>query len=407
MRNKEKLFSIALTSTAIVLFLILISSTASAPAVQSNPFTINETQITTNASDQYYPNIYGDTVVWFDTRKEGWNLYTYNLSTSRESPFPINGTMPYHPSIYGNRIVWGDLISTNTDSNECSYLLPVIYMYDLSTSKQTQVSGSHAAMSPAIYGDRIVWMDSRNSGKWDYMDSTVNWNIYTYNISTSKETRLFSNKSMKMFPAIYKDKIVWMDSRNGGTGNYWNLTGNWDIYMYNLSTHKGAQITTDPSSQMYPTIYEDTIVWIDSRNGNWEIYGYNLTTCKEIKINASRLWHYHSPSIYGNRIVWMDTRNGDWEVYMYDLLTSREVQITNNSLHSQNPANPEIYGNRIVWESMRNGNRDIYMYTVSGDNKDLETEQQSHRAENKSKEDKNDNPEFKTNCGIFSLFGMF
>lgn len=405
MRNKEKLFSIALTSASLVLFLILISSVASASTVQNSQLTINETQITTNTSDQYYPNIYGDTFVWFDIGNGRWDLYTYNLSTSKETLSLINGTMPYHPLIYNDRIVWGDSSPTNVNSNEY-YLLPVIYMYDLSTSRQTRISGNAAAMCPAIYGDRIVWMDSRNSGKWDYLDSTVNWNIYMYNVSTSKETRLFSNKSMKMFPAIYKDKIVWMDSRNGGSGNYWNLTGNWDIYMYNLSTHKGTQITTDPSSQMYPAIYEDTIVWIDSRNGNWEIYGYNLTTCKEIKINTIGLWHHHSPSIYGNRIVWMDTRNRDWEVYMYDLSTSREVQITTNSSHSQSPASPEIYGNRIVWESMRNGNRDIYMYTVSGENKGLDAEQQSKREGNKSKGDKNA-PEFKTNCGIFSLLGVF
>lgn len=86
---------------------------------------------------------------------------------------------------------------------------------------------------------------------------------------------------------------------------------------------------------------------------------------------------------------------------MYDLCTSEETRISGNAA----AMSPEIYGNRIVWESMRNGNRDIYMYTVSEDNTDLNTEQQSQRAENKSKEDKN-NPEFKTDCGIFSLLGV-
>lgn len=55
---------------------------------------------------------------------------------------------------------------------------------------------------------------------------------------------------------------------------------------------------------------------------------------------------------------------------------------------------------------MRNGNRDIYMYTVSGDNTNLDTEQQSQRSENKSQGNKNA-PEFKTDCGIFSFLGVF
>lgn len=425
MKNKEKLYSTALASIALVLFLIFNSSTASASAIQSNSPIINETQITTNGSDQQRPEIYRDRIVWFDLRNEKWDIYMYNLSTSRETQIPINGTMPYRPLIYGDRIVWGDSIFTNTDSNEYSYPLSVIYMYDLSTSRQTQISASEAAMSPAIYGDRIVWMNSRNSGEWDYSDP-ANWDIYMYDLSDSKETQLFPDESMKiipviyedkiiwmdpcsagrgnywnlagnwdtcmylsahnrssqMFPAIYEDKIVWMDSRNGGSGDYWNLTGNWDIYMYDLSTHKETQITTDVSPQLYPAIYSDTIVWLDAGSGdraNWEICGYNLTTSKEIQINTIRPWRYYHPAIYGNRIVWMDLSTRDWEIYMYDLSTSRETQITINSSHSQSPASPAIYGNRIVWEDERNGNKDIYMYTVSRENTGSNTEQYSDR----------------------------
>lgn len=57
-----------------------------------------------------------------------------------------------------------------------------------------------------------------------------------YDLSTHKETQLFPNESMKMFPVIYEDRIVWMNSRNGGKGNYWNLTGECDIYMFNGTT---------------------------------------------------------------------------------------------------------------------------------------------------------------------------
>jgi beta propeller repeat protein len=370
---------------------------------QSNQLTINETQITGNASGPLYPNIYGERIVWFDSRNLSWEIHTYELSTSRETSVPINGTMPYSPVIYRNRIVWGDVIFP------AEYPLPVVYLYDFSTSKQTQVSANGAAMSPALYGDRIVWMDSRNNGKKDYSDSTIKWDIYLYNLSTSKETQLFPaeslnilpvicedsviwtdprtegrinywslagnwntsmyrsshNGSSQMFPVIYRDRIVWMDSRNGGSGNYWNLTGNWDIYMYNLSTHKETQITTDESMQAYPAVYGENIVWLDSRNGNWEVYGYNFSTSREIQINATRPWQYYHPSIYEDKIVWLDFCERNWEIYMYDLSSSQETQITTNSSNSQSPACPAIYGNRIVWEDERNGNRNIYMYTVS------------------------------------------
>ena len=58
---------------------------------------------------------------------------------------------------------------TNADSDGNSYLLPVIYMYDLSTPKQTHISTSEAAISTAIYGDKIVWMGCNGEGS-DYED---------------------------------------------------------------------------------------------------------------------------------------------------------------------------------------------------------------------------------------------
>lgn len=76
------------------------------------------------------------------------------------------------------------------------------------------------------------------------------------------ETQIITDGSDQECPAIYGDKIVWQDIRNG----------NWDIYMYDLSTSTKTQITTDGSWQISPAIYGNNIVWIDDRNGNGDIY---------------------------------------------------------------------------------------------------------------------------------------
>ena len=114
-----------------------------------------------------------------------------------------------------------------------------------------------------IYRDRIVWADDRNEeGQVDnlslYSSHDENWDIYMYDLSTSMETQITSNNSTQSNPAIYDDKIVWQDLRNG----------NWDIYMYDLSTFTETQITTNESNQSEPAIYDDKIVWQDDRNGN-------------------------------------------------------------------------------------------------------------------------------------------
>ncbi|MDQ1276461.1 MAG: hypothetical protein QG610_2039 [Euryarchaeota archaeon] len=319
-------------------------------------YTLKEAQITTNKSNQTMPAIYKDKIVFFDDRN-GWryyNIYMYNLSTSRETQITINGSSYDYtmgPAIYGDRIVWQEFRST---SNPNVLDRSDIHMYNLSNSKAIQITNSGKAGDPAIYGNRIVWEDNRNG----------NADIYMYDLSTSKETQITTNESSQVYPAIYGDKIVWQDSRNG---EGYNPT---DIYMYDLSTSTETQITADNSDQYSPAIFGDKIVWQDNRNGNWDIYAYNLSTSKEIRITTDEAVHYF-PAIYGDRIVWRDDRNKNADIYMYNLSTQTETQVTINKSGQDYPA---VYDDRIVWKDDRNEyrvdgplnmNTDIYMCTVS------------------------------------------
>ncbi|OED08801.1 hypothetical protein A9239_00940 [Methanosarcina sp. A14] len=65
MKINKKSYSVALASAVLILFLILVSSTASATTEPGASLTINETQITTSGSAGV-PSIYGDRIVWTD-----------------------------------------------------------------------------------------------------------------------------------------------------------------------------------------------------------------------------------------------------------------------------------------------------------------------------------------------------
>jgi len=150
-------------------------------SVQPSALKITEKRITTDEFDSYYPAIYGNTIVWTDCRSEdrNWDIYMYNLSTSKETRITANSSDQYYPDIYGNRIVWEDWRNDDTNSNSD------IYMYDLSTSKETPIitNSNSGQRCPAIYGDKIVWMD------WGRGDEDVS-DIYMYDLSKSTETRL-------------------------------------------------------------------------------------------------------------------------------------------------------------------------------------------------------------------------
>jgi beta propeller repeat protein len=65
---------------------------------------------------------------------------------------------------------------------------------------------------------------------------------------------------------------VWGDYRNG----------NYDLYMYDISTSEETQITTNESNQLWPDIYGDVIVWMDNRNENLDIYMFTLSPAAEL-----------------------------------------------------------------------------------------------------------------------------
>lgn len=208
-----------------------------------------------------------------------------------------------------------------------------------------QITKSGSAYKPAIYGDRIVWNDFRNG----YQDT----DIYMYNISTRQEAQITTSGFVEN-PAIYGDRIVCEDDRNGNS----------DIYMYDLSSFKETQITANGSPQYNPVIYGEKIVWNDFRiedvNTTSDIYVYDLSTSMETRITTSG--SAEDPAIHGDRIVWSDYRNGNYDIYMYDLSTSTETQITTNE---SDQYSPDIHGDRIVWNDDRNGNYNIYMYDLS------------------------------------------
>ena len=359
-------------------------------------------QITNDEAEQQNPDIYGDRIVWQDSRNGGsenywdppgnWDIYMYDISTQKEIQITTNESHQINPAIYGDKIVWQDSRNGNQD----------IYLYDLSTSTEIRITNnSYDQIEPDIYEDRIVWVEDgtiymyniststetrvtpyfwgadRGSGEtgdlnydaFIYGDRIVssaetigsNYIVKLYDVSTSTE-RIIGEAGYSGSPAIYEDKIVWKDGRN-----IFDVSRpNGDIFMYDLSTSKETQITTNTSNQEQPAIYGDRIVWADERNAETyddmsDIYMYDLSTSKETRITTvaeeklatgtetritTNEGDQELPSIYGDRIVWRDWRNGnqhDFEngdIYMYSISTSTETQVTPNKSCQMRPVGP-------------------------------------------------------------------
>jgi len=244
---------------------------------------------------------------------------------------------------------------------------------------------SHDQSSPAISGDRIVWVDCRNEERTGYdiyindlggdgipLCSEPGWkpgwdrspaisggkvvwdgngSLYLYDIATGEETLIAFITSP---PAMSGNRIVW--SKRGDYSD--------DLYMYDITTQKETPICTDQySDQKNPSISGDKIVWQDDRVLSEDIYMYDLTTGEETLICGGDASAQKNPVISGDRIVWMDERNGDKDIYMYDLANGKESPICTLSGAEWYPS---IDGDKIVWEDDRNGDGgDIYGYDIA------------------------------------------
>ncbi|SDX96346.1 hypothetical protein [Thermoactinomyces sp. DSM 45892] len=233
-----------------------------------------------------------------------------------------------------------------------SLILPIVTIPTAFASEIPIVISPSSQTKPAVYNDKVVWADNRNG----------NNDIYMYDISAGTEKRITSDSHDQDNPVVYKDRIVWQDSRNmSGSGNL-----NTDIYMYDLNTDEEIQITKNDRYQGQPSIYENKIVWTDRRNGEGasELYMFDIDSGTESRINTKTNTWQTSPKIYGDKIVWEDTRKGRPEIYMFNLNTGVEEKISPDI--DEHQTDPAIYENKIVWkgENYRERNSDIFMYDL-------------------------------------------
>lgn len=193
-------------------------------------------QITTNSSDQKYPAISGNRIVWQDRRNNGFDVYLYDLDTNQESRITSNTRNIWiEPLISGSRVVWNEG--------------PDIFLYDLETRQERKIiSGTGDKQFLSFYGSKLVWSDDRNL--------TGVYNIYLYDLLTNQERCLTSEPWDHYNPNIFGNRIVW--------GEYQN--GNEDIYLYQMETGQKTRITRNLSSQFSPVISDQWISWIDNRD---------------------------------------------------------------------------------------------------------------------------------------------
>ena len=208
----------------------------------------SEQAITKSPGNRAFADIWGTDVVWEDSSNHANanDIFMYDIKFHITTQITNDADDEYNPSVGSNWVTWTKGEGSAAD----------IYAYNLATHRTRLVTdASYAQDHSRCFKNTVVWDDQRRGT--DFSD------VYMMDLNGGSEQLISDGTGYDGRPAIYGQNIVYVD--------FSSTQG--DIKDYNIKTKQIIQITNDPATQSQPSIYKNKLVWVDYRNGLPEIYG--------------------------------------------------------------------------------------------------------------------------------------
>lgn len=204
------------------------------------------------------------------------------------------------------------------------------------------INGSSVRMT----GEHVVW---RENGQIRYG-----------NTSTGQKTIVTNHEKLTDSPAIGingrgEAVVVWADKRDQseGTGNL-----NWDIYSYNLSTNTEKKLNDTVGQHRIPSIDGNYIVW--QTNPDYEMHVYDMTAGVLTDLGLGR-----DPIVGNGRIVYKGAADGS--LYEYNIAARTHEKILDLP-YTQYVERFVFNGEEILWKQRDLDGYGKYTFMDLGEN---------------------------------------
>jgi beta propeller repeat protein len=194
--------------------------------------------------------IHGEFVAWVEGTPGATRVMLQNLIglPQGQSPIQLAGHTPAASDVeIGERLVtWRERSGGQDD----------VFAYDLLTGTRLTIANDLTIneRAPSTSGPWVTWNSSR-----------VGINevrVEALNVDTGERRIIADNDALNISPTINGDFIAYES----------NIAGNFDIYLYQLSTGDTFQITTHPANQLLNNVYGQMVAYVDTRDGDSDVF---------------------------------------------------------------------------------------------------------------------------------------
>jgi hypothetical protein len=169
-----------------------------------------------------------------------------------------------------------------------------------------------------------------------------NWDLYMVDASGANEIRLTSETSSEVYPSLAKggERVAYASNRSG----------NYEIFVSNVNGTGLKKLADNPNTDTYPVWSPDAsrIAFQSNRDGNYNIYLVNPDGSNLVRLTDSSAYDGEmtwSPD--GSQLAFVSNRSSRYEIWVMNADGSAPHQITSNSMVASPSWSPR--GDKIAY----------------------------------------------------------